>query len=174
MKPSRTAPVLGIEAFGATHVGRRREHNEDCVLVRPDLFLFAVADGAGGHRAGEVASALAVRSMANYFGATVRATHDAAEFDGFGVPAGARRLARAIHKANRDVREIARTHERHRGMGTTVVAASFSPRSALLHIAHAGDSRCYRLRGGELEQLTTDHSLLTDLLEQRRIWRRPP
>ncbi|HEX9619733.1 MAG TPA: protein phosphatase 2C domain-containing protein [Polyangiaceae bacterium] len=166
MKTSRASPLV-IEAFGATHVGRSRKHNEDSVLVRPDLCLFAVADGAGGHQAGEVASALAVRSLANYFGATVRATHDNSEFDGFGVPVGARRLSAAIHKANRDVLEIARTHERHRGMGTTVVAVSFSPRSALVHVGHAGDSRCYRLRGTHLEQLTKDHSLLTDLLEQR-------
>jgi protein phosphatase len=72
-----------------------------------------------------------------------------------------------VHKANRDVVEISRTSPEHRGMGTTVVAACFSPRSSLVHVAHVGDSRCYRLRGGHLEQLTQDHSLLTDALEQR-------
>jgi protein phosphatase len=160
-------PELSLEAHGASHPGRKRKHNEDIAVVRGDLGLYVVADGAGGHNAGDVAAALAVRSIANYMGATVRATWEKPEFDRFGIATGARRLSAAVLKANRDVIEISRTHERHRGMGTTVVAASFSPRSGLLHVAHVGDSRCYRLRGGHLEQLTQDHSLLTDVLEQR-------
>ncbi len=159
--------ALSLQAAGRTDVGRRRPHNEDVVRVRDDLGLFVVADGAGGHNAGEVASALAVRSMENYFGATIRATHEQPEFNRLGMPNGARRLSSAVHKANRDVVEIARTSPRHRGMGTTVVSACFSPRSGLMHVAHVGDSRCYRMRGGDLELLTQDHSLLTDVLEQR-------
>lgn len=135
--------------------------------MREDLGLFAVADGAGGHNSGEIASALATRSLENYFGATIKKTHLSPEFDRFGVPGGARRLSAAILKANRDVLEIARRAPEHKGMGTTVVAACFSPRSGLMHVGHVGDSRCYRLRGGHLEQLTQDHSLLTDVLEQR-------
>jgi protein phosphatase len=163
----RPVTTLTLRAAGRTDIGRRRQHNEDVVLAREDLGLFVVADGAGGHNAGEVASALAARSMANYFGATIRATHDAPEFNRFGVPHGARRLSSAVHKANRDVVEIARTSPKHKGMGTTIVAACFSPRSGLMHVAHVGDSRCYRLRGGDFELLTQDHSLLTDVLEQR-------
>jgi serine/threonine protein phosphatase PrpC len=155
-----------LEAAGATQIGKRR-YNEDFVLVRDDLQLFLVADGAGGHQAGDVAAALAARCISNYIGATVRATYDKAEFDRFGLAVGARRLAAAIHKANRDILEIARSHRQHRGMGTTVVAASYSPRSGLMHVAHVGDSRCYRLRRGHLELLTQDHSLLTDVLEER-------
>jgi protein phosphatase len=158
---------LVLRAFGLTDVGRSRPGNEDVVLVRTDLDLYAVADGAGGHRSGEIASALAARSLENYFGATIRRTHLEPEFDRFGIPFGARRLSAAILKANRDVIEIAKASPEHKGMGTTVVAACFSPRSGLMHIGHAGDSRCYRLRGGHLEQLTQDHSLLTDVLEQR-------
>jgi PPM family protein phosphatase len=161
------ASDLVLRAAGLTDVGRRRSSNEDVVLVRPDLFLYAVADGAGGHRSGEVASALAARSLENYFGATVRRTHDQPEFDRFGMATGARRLSAAILKANADVIEIARATPEHRGMGTTIVAACFSRRSAMMHVGHAGDSRCYRLRGGHLEQLTQDHSLFTDVLEQR-------
>lgn len=160
-------PVLSLKAAGRTDAGRRRQHNEDALLVREDLGLFVVADGAGGHNAGEVASALCARSMENYFGATIRATHDAPEFNRLGVPNGARRLSSAVHKANRDVVEIAHISPQHRGMGTTVVAACFSPRSGLMHVAHVGDSRCYRLRAGDFELLTQDHSLLTDVLEQR-------
>lgn len=158
---------LVLHAGGATDVGKRRTHNEDMQLVRDDLGLYLVADGAGGHNAGEVASALCARSMSNYFGATIRSTHQSPEFDRFGIPSGARRLSAAVLKANRDIVEISRSSQAHRGMGTTVVAACFSPRSNTLHVAHVGDSRCYRLRAGQLEQLTKDHSLLTDVLEQR-------
>lgn len=164
---ARNPPALTLKAAGRTDPGRRRQHNEDTLLVREDLGLFVVADGAGGHNAGEVASALAARSMENYFGATIRATHELPELNRFGTPNGARRLSAAVHKANRDVMEIAHDSPRHRGMGTTVVAACFSPRSGLMHVAHVGDSRCYRMRAGDLELLTQDHSLLTDVLEQR-------
>src|SRR3954471_15455380 len=158
---------LVLQAGGATDVGKRRTHNEDAVLVRDDLDLYLVADGAGGHNAGEVASALCARSIANYFGATIRSTHESPEFNRFGIPHGARRLSAAVLKANRDIVEISRTSQTHRGMGTTVVAACFSARSGLMHVANVGDSRCYRLRGGHLELLTQDHSLLMDVLEQR-------
>ncbi|MEI9942071.1 MAG: protein phosphatase 2C domain-containing protein [Pseudomonadota bacterium] len=158
---------LVLQAGGATDVGKRRTHNEDTVLVRDDLSLYLVADGAGGHNAGEIASALCARSMENYFGATIRSTHQSPEFNRFGIPYGARRLSAAVLKANRDIAEISHSSRAHRGMGTTVVATSFSPRSALMHVAHVGDSRCYRLRGGHLELLTQDHSLLTDVIEQR-------
>lgn len=157
---------LALRAAGLTDIGRRPT-NEDVALVRSDLGLYAVADGAGGHRSGEIASALAARSIENYFGATIKKTHEQPEFDRFGIPSGARRLSAAILKANRDVIEIARSTPAHKGMGTTVVAACFSPRSGLMHVGHAGDSRCYRLRGGHLELLTQDHSLITDVLEQR-------
>ena len=160
-------PELVLRAAGHTHVGRQRTSNEDTVLVSDDLGLYLVADGAGGHRSGEVASALASRSMRNYFGATIRKTHDQPEFDRFGIPSGARRLSAAILKANSDVIEIAKSQPKHKGMGTTVVAACFSPRSGLMHVGHVGDSRCYRLRDGHLELLTQDHSLLADVLEQR-------
>src|SRR4051812_29428281 len=158
---------LVLQTGGATDVGKRRTHNEDAVLVRDDLSLYLVADGAGGHNAGEVASALCARSMANYFGATIRSSHQSPEFNRFGIPHGARRLSAAVLKASRDIVEISRSSRAHRGMGTTVVAACFSARSALMHVAHVGDSRCYRLRAGHLELLTKDHSLLTDVIEQR-------
>jgi len=158
---------LVLSAAGATDVGKERDHNEDVVLVRVDLHLYVVADGAGGHAAGDVAARLAVGSIEDYFSTTVKAAHSAAEFDQCGLPTGARRLSAAIHRANREVIKMSRSSKHHRGMGTTVVAACFSPRSGLLHIGHVGDSRCYRQRGGHLELLTKDHSLLTEVLEQR-------
>jgi serine/threonine protein phosphatase PrpC len=159
--------ALVLQGAGETDTGRRRSHNEDALLIREDLQLYAVADGAGGHNSGEVASALALRSLENYFGATVRRTHDLPEFDRLGIPNGARRLSSGVLKANRDIIDIAKSRPEHRGMGTTLVACAFSPRSGLMHVAHVGDSRFYRWRAGHLELLTQDHSLMTDVLEQR-------
>ena len=160
-------PPLTLSASGATDIGKKRTSNEDAVLVRDDLALYLVADGAGGHAAGEVASRLALRSIENFFDATLKKTHEKPEFDRLGIARDARRLAAAVHKANRDVIEVAESSPEHRGMGTTLVAACFSPGSALLHVAHVGDSRCYRLRGEHLELLTQDHSLATDILAER-------
>ena len=154
-------------ASAVTDRGRRREHNEDVAVVRADLNLYIVADGAGGHNAGDVASDLATRSMVSYFEATEESFHALPDFDRFGFPSGARRLSGAVHEANRDVLALSRSSQQHRGMGTTVVAGFFTARSGLLHIAHVGDSRCYRYRPPHLELLTQDHSLLTDVLEQR-------
>ena len=157
---------MRVVASAGTDIGQNREHNEDTVLLRADLNLFIVADGAGGHNAGNVASALATTALANAFEATAKSFPGTEDDDDLGPPA-ARRLAAAIHKANKDVVEIAKTSNKYKGMGTTVVAASFTPESQALHVAHVGDSRCYRLRGGMLEQLTHDHSLLNDVLEMR-------
>jgi len=165
VSPKKAALVL--EAAAKTDQGRRRDHNEDVALVRDDLKLYVVCDGAGGHQAGDVAADLAVRTIASFFAECARDLELGPEYDRFGLPVGARRLSTAIHAANREVMQLSRSSRKHRGMGTTVVAAHFSPASGLLHVAHVGDSRCYRLRGGHLEQLTQDHSLLTEVLEQR-------
>jgi PPM family protein phosphatase len=159
--------LLTVNGSGKSDKGRRRKLNEDRLAIRDDLHLYLVCDGAGGHNAGDVAAALAVRSITNFMGATVRAAYERPEFDRFGIPNGARRVSAAVHKANSDILEISRASYQHRGMGTTVVAASFTPRSGLIHVAHVGDSRCYRLRAGHLELLTQDHSLLTDVVENR-------
>ena len=155
-----------LSSAGATDVGRRRKHNEDVILVREDLSLWVVADGAGGHNAGEVAAALAARSVSNYMGATVRKAWEKPVFDKFGLANGGRRLAAAVRKANKDVLEVAHNNNKYRNMVCTIVAASLSARSCLLHVAHVGDSRCYRLRSCQLEQLTLDHSLLIEVLER--------
>lgn len=157
---------LRIVAAGQTDIGRGRKHNEDTVLVRRDLELYVVADGAGGHNAGNVASALATTSIANAFETTADQLHDRPDIDGFGLYVDARRLASAIHKANTDVVDLAKSSQRFRGMGTTVVAVAPSLGSGVIHVAHVGDSRCYRWRQGQLEQLTHDHSLMNDVLER--------
>jgi serine/threonine protein phosphatase PrpC len=164
--PTRMFLPLKLTAAGATDIGKVRKHNEDTVLLRPDLNLFILADGAGGHNAGNVASALATTAVANFFEAT---GHGAAEpdLDAFGLPIAARRLATALQRANEDILEIAKTSNKLRGMGTTAVALSCLPTTGIVHVAHVGDSRCYRWRDGVLEQLTHDHSLINDALEMR-------
>jgi serine/threonine protein phosphatase PrpC len=151
---------------GATDIGQR-EHNEDHVLLRPELGLFLLADGAGGHSAGNVASALATTTVANVFETTAKSLRERPEVDEFGMWTTARRLAAAIHRANAEVVDIAKKTARYQGMGTTVVALAFSHDGDVVHVAHVGDSRAYRLRGGVIEGLTEDHSLMNDVLETR-------
>jgi protein phosphatase len=166
MPPPSVVPLaLTIHAAGATDIGPVRKHNEDTVLLRDDLQLYVVADGAGGHNAGNVASALATTAIANFFENTQKEVDSLPEYDAFGFSTGARRLARAIQRANREIIEIAKSSMRHRGMGTTVVAVWARPHLGVIHVGHVGDSRCYRHRGGQLEPLTYDHSLYNDVLE---------
>ncbi len=164
--PERPRNELLISAAGDTDIGRR-PHNEDAVLLRPNLGLFVLADGAGGHNAGNVASALATTSVAHFYERTQAAAATWPDFDGVGLHTGARRLATAIQRANQEIVEIAQSSAQKQGMGTTVVALHVVPDSRLMHLAHVGDSRCYRIRHGHLEQLTQDHSLLNDVLELR-------
>lgn len=163
----RPDPPLKLAHAGATHIGRVRENNEDAVALRGDLRLFVLADGAGGHNAGNVASALAVSTIVGHFEATERDALGKPEVDAFGLSTSARRLAAAVQHANREIVDIAQASSKRSGMGTTVVALIFSPTAPRLHIAHLGDSRCYRLRGGHLEQMTEDHSFRQDVLEMR-------
>src|SRR5580704_491037 len=162
--PVLTTRALAPVGAGATDIGPR-EHNEDHVLVRPELGLFLLADGAGGHNAGNVASALATTTVANVYESSATALAKRPELDDFGLWTMARRLAAAIQRANAEVIEIAKKTEKYQGMGTTLVALAFSEDGHFAHVAHVGDSRCYRLRSGMLEALTADHSLLVDVLE---------
>jgi protein phosphatase len=161
------ASKKAIEAAGVTDRGRSRDHNEDSLLVRNDLHLYVVADGAGGHKAGDIASTLVVKSIENFFEATAKVARTRPEVDRFGLMTQARRLAAAVQKANADVMEIARSFKERKGMGSTVVIAHLRPDWKRLYLAHVGDSRCYRLRGGNLEALTHDHTMLNDVMELR-------
>jgi serine/threonine protein phosphatase PrpC len=158
-----THALLAVGA-GATDIGQR-DHNEDQVLLRPELGLFVLADGAGGHNAGNVASALATTTVANVFETSAASLGHRPEIDDFGLWTLARRLATAIQRANAEVIEVAKKTAKYQGMGTTLVALAFSADGDIVHVAHVGDSRCYRLRGGLLEAMTVDHSLVVDVLE---------
>jgi PPM family protein phosphatase len=161
---ARSTGKLKIAAAGDTHVGGR-PFNEDAVLLRPDLDLYLAADGAGGHQAGNVASALALSAIAQYFEHSKDEITKMPVFDVLGLPWAARRLSAAIHCAHREVLKAQKASEHHQGMATTVVAAVPCVEERVLHLAHVGDSRCYRLRQGRIEQLTSDHTLITDVLE---------
>ena len=156
-------PVM-LQSAGDTHIGGR-SHNEDTVLLRPDLHLYLVADGAGGQHAGNVASSLASTTIAHFFEQATPRVGDMPSHDDLGLAVGARRLSAAVQEANREIITIAKNSQRHHGMGTTVVAVLFVPEHRAVHVAHVGDSRVYRMRDGRLEQLTDDHSLLNDVME---------
>lgn len=157
---------MRFEAVGVTDIGRQRKHNEDHVLLRPELDLFVVADGMGGHNAGDIASRLATASLRNFFEALASGAEPDKQFlDGYAELAKeAQILAAAVRKANRDVFEISSTYRQHHGMGSTVVACYLARSTGVMHIGHVGDSRCYRYRDGKLDQLTHDHSLINDAL----------
>jgi PPM family protein phosphatase len=139
-----------VEHAGRTDVGRQRSANEDDFVLAPPFF--AVADGMGGAKAGEVASAMATEG-----------------FEGeseSGEPAEVQ-LARILRDANRRIYDLAVADESHRGMGTTLTAAKITGDE--ISLAHVGDSRAYLMRDGELEQLTKDHSLVAELERSGQI-----
>src|SRR5215470_16618164 len=111
-------------AAGATDIGQR-DHDEDHFLIRPELGLFLLADGAGGHNAGNVASALATTTVANVFESSATALADRPEFDDLGLWTMARRLAAAIRRANTEIIEVAKKTAKYQGMGTTIAAIAF-------------------------------------------------
>ena len=152
-----------IEAFGRTDVGRRRKANEDSFLVIPDSHLYAVCDGMGGHNAGEVASRMAVETLAAF---VKRSAVEQEITWPWGLDANlsfdANRMKTAIRLANSQVFQSADSKEELTGMGTTVVAALVS--GNMMTLGSAGDSRCYLVRDGELLQLTKDDSWVSAAL----------
>jgi serine/threonine protein phosphatase PrpC len=151
-------------ATGLSDVGLQREHNEDSFVVLTEYDLYIVADGMGGHRAGDVASRLATDTIADFFKST--AHEDVTwpfHFD-TSLSEEENRLLTGIRIANRQIFERSSKSREHRGMGTTVVGALFSAKRNRMYIGHVGDSRCYRVRSGELRLMTRDHSLINDYL----------
>lgn len=146
--------TLRVHAAGATDTGRVRQGNEDS-FHRGDS-VFAVADGMGGHLAGEVASETALEPIASLDG---RVFSDAEE--------ALHALRQAVRDANTAVARKASDDPAFRGMGTTLTAAMVEGRR--LHLAHVGDSRAYLLRHGELNQITDDHTLVQHLINEGQI-----
>lgn len=159
---------MKISCQAVTDVGRKRKGNEDSLLANPEQKLFVVADGMGGHAAGEVASKIAVESI-NEFVCLTSADEDITwpfgldqtiSFDG-------NRLKSAIQYANRKVLEGTRERKEYMGMATTVVAMLVDGTS--VNLAHVGDSRGYLMRNAELRQLTSDHSWVNEQIESGAI-----
>ncbi len=149
---------------GLTDVGLQREHNEDSFAVVPAYDLYVVADGMGGHQAGDVASKMAAQIIPEFFeSAALEEVTWPFSFDP-SLSEEENRLVTGIRLANRSICELGASSSEHQGMGTTVVASLFSPRRSRIYIAHVGDSRAYRIRNGQIEQVTRDHSLVNDYL----------
>lgn len=151
-------------AAGISDVGLQRDHNEDSFAILTDQELYVVADGMGGHRAGDVASRLATDAIVDFFRAT--AAEDVTwpfHFDAR-LSEEENRLLTGIRIANRQILERSAHSRECHGMGTTVVGALFSPKKKKMYIGHVGDSRAYRIRSGQIAQMTRDHSLVNDYL----------
>jgi PPM family protein phosphatase len=158
---SRMRPHLHIQAGARTDLGRVRKNNEDCYAIDDSLQLYVLSDGMGGQAHGEVASKLAVQTVLTH----CRQSENSRATPIFGesspdVSERTNRLSSAIHLANRKVFETASSNSEQKGMGATIVTAWVE--SQRLSIAHVGDSRAYLLRGGAMEQLTADHSLVAE------------
>ncbi len=158
------APDLSafIEMVAITDPGRVRGNNEDAVLANPRLGLAVLADGMGGHNAGEVASAMAAAVLGSELDRAF-AEHPPHETTAGGEARACAALREAISRANDAILHAARTQAKYSGMGTTLVAAQFYDNR--LAVAHVGDSRLYRLRDGVLKLLTRDHSVLQEQID---------
>ncbi|MFO0759173.1 MAG: PP2C family serine/threonine-protein phosphatase [Byssovorax sp.] len=147
---------------GMTDTGLLREHNEDSFLIMAEHGLIAVADGMGGHRSGDVASQLAVSTLSDFF--TIVVGRDGT----WPFPADPsltdeeNYIVTSLRLANRRIFDRSLRTMADFGMGTTIVAAIFNKKGDRVSVGHVGDSRCYRIRGNEILQMTRDHSLVSD------------
>jgi len=158
---------LKVIAEGKTDKGTVRENNEDnfCILEKQPLYV--VADGMGGHASGEIASKLAIDIIRDYFNNpdTSRQLQIGEYKEDYSEATN--KLGSAIRLANKAIFEAAQTNPLWHGMGTTIVAAFLNGKR--LSIAHVGDSRIYLIRLGDIEQLTDDHSLVSEQVKREMI-----
>jgi protein phosphatase len=147
-----------VEFFSVTDTGRARRNNEDAVALDEAAKIAVLADGMGGYNAGEVASNMAAERVRAELGKRLRPLGDTP-----GETELKTALLDAVDIANREVYDAALSHAEYQGMGTTLVVAIF--RGDRLWLGHIGDSRAYRFRGGVIEQLTRDHSLLQEQID---------
>ncbi len=164
-----------LHASVETHPGYVRSNNEDAHLWLPEHNLVVVADGMAGHRYGELASAIAVKTVRRFYESDGLdrllqeqfARVKRADMAPRGFPYEHFKLQRALEEANVAIYATAERNPQYETMGTTIVAAVVAERS--LYVAHVGDSRIYRYRRGRLEQLTQDHSLLNEYVRMKFI-----
>lgn len=154
---------MKLVCAGMTDVGSTRDHNEDdFYLSEGEEALCVVADGMGGHRSGEVASAMAIKAIVEFYRKTqIEENGEDLLTDGErDMTVDEYRLSKAVLTANRAVYKAASESEVYKGMGTTIVSGFFTEQG--VYLAHIGDSRAYRFRDGKLEQQTEDHSLANE------------
>jgi PPM family protein phosphatase len=153
-----------LEVASQTHPGLVRSHNEDAVFVDVDKGLVLLADGMGGYNAGEVASGIAIDLISRGLLERLEPKRPLHKIDqGTGLTHAAAMMLQQIEVANQGIWDAAQARPECAGMGTTLVAALYY--TDRICIAHIGDSRCYRMRQGKLEQLTHDHSLLQEQID---------
>ena len=156
---------MKIRYAAKTDVGMKRTHNEDYFSLIEDEQLFLVADGMGGHASGEVASKMAAETISEFY----QRTKDEDATWPFKMDRSLsyieNRLVCSIKLANLRIFETSCRDIRYKGMGTTIVSSLVC--GDKVYVGHVGDSRCYRVRSGEIAQLTRDHSLLEDYKEAK-------
>ncbi|AVP56742.1 PP2C family protein-serine/threonine phosphatase [Pulveribacter suum] len=149
------------EFYALTDTGRVRTNNEDAVAVHEAAGLVLLADGMGGYNAGEVAAVMAIEQVGAELARWLEAPGGRSA-----SPAEVReRLDACVEQANHAILGASLSDPQYEGMGTTLVAGVFIPSGGRLVLGHVGDSRCYRLRRGSLEQLTRDHSWLQEQMD---------
>lgn len=154
---------MKVEAYGITDIGKKRQKNEDTFFINRSLNLYIVADGMGGHAAGEKASKYAVEAINQFMEHTQAGEELTWPFSyDINLSLIENRLKAAIHIAHKKIVEIAQSDFNFKGMATTVVTSIIA--DGLLHIGHVGDSRAYLIRDGKIIQLTTDHSWVNEQL----------
>lgn len=136
-----------------------RQHNEDAFVLLPQQGLMAVADGMGGHSSGDWASRLVISALTDYFEAFTGRLESWPYPRDPNLSEEENHLVIAVRLANRAIVHETLVNRQYMGSGSTIVAARFDDRAARVAIAHVGDSRCYRIRGADVVQLTLDHSL---------------
>ncbi len=159
-----------IEVAGKTDVGCVRSNNEDNFGFDSRYGIYVVCDGMGGQAAGEVASKMAVDTVLTYYRTSFSTGHFPKVGEQVeGITERANNLGSAIQLANQAVHEAAAAHSAHAGMGSTVVAVSTEKKGSFFSIANVGDSRIYLVRGGNIQQITNDHSLVMEQVRRGLI-----
>lgn len=150
--------------YGKTDVGLVRDHNEDAIGYDDNIGLAILADGMGGHRGGEMASAITVSTVLETVSEKMRTIKSGETDEATGYSLESLAVHEAVMLANKNVHDSSEANAQYRGMGTTVVVTLFY--DDRFTVAHVGDSRLYRLRDMELEQITRDHSLMQELIDR--------
>ena len=153
-----------ITIMGLTDAGMVREKNEDAIGFDSALGLVVLADGMGGHRGGEIASSMTVDTIIDELQQSLPEVKNGEVDDASGFSMESICIQNAVITANDLVYKTAEANPQHKGMGTTIVVLQFYNNS--FSLAHIGDSRCYRIRKGKMEQITKDHSLLQELIDR--------